>query len=547
MYKLFLSLGIICGILLVWNGREVHADTNLLNSVVISQLQTGGSSNGTAGQEFIELYNNASSVVDVTEWCVTYSSASDVSQSTVGCFVAPDAQTRLFLEPHAYALLASSDYIDASATQVDLPFAYKGGISGTAGHIRLLDSTKNEVDKLAWGMTVVHPETIPALSPDPGETLARRMAEDVAQDTDNNSNDFIVSSPVVVHKGGISEQLKLIDVCPNHEGAQAVIPSGEVIDELGNCTQPLPVDVCTNLEGLQLFIPDHYSLNPDGYCRPRESAQLLVSELLPNPSGLDKGHEFIEIYNPNDKSIDLTGYIISVGPNFERSFVLPAGRMIGAHEYILFSDLDLGFTLLNSSSRVQLTSPIGAMVSQTDAYHDPDSDIAWAYIDGTWQYTNQPTPQAANLTSYSDMQTEPAIFTTNECPAGKYRNPDTHRCRSFVLVDAPTTVCRTGYERNQETNRCRKVTGASAVVTSCDLGQERNLTTNRCRKIIETANPSGVVAKTGPPKAVQLGADIQWWALGAIGLLAAGFGIYEWHYEFSQASKKIMNLLRSRK
>ena len=57
------------------------------------------------------------------------------------------------------------------------------------------------------------------------------------------------------------------DVCPNLEGAQAVVPEGyELVD--GQCVEIVveePVDVCPNIEGVQETVPEGMELN-DGQC-----------------------------------------------------------------------------------------------------------------------------------------------------------------------------------------------------------------------------------------------------------------------------------------
>ena len=45
------------------------------------------------------------------------------------------------------------------------------------------------------------------------------------------------------------------------------------------------------------------------------------------------------------------------------------------------------------------------------------------------------------------------------CPAGKYRNPLTGRCKK--IETEKTKECAPGYERNPETKRCRKIKSAN--------------------------------------------------------------------------------------
>jgi hypothetical protein len=159
------------------------------------------------------------------------------------------------------------------------------------------------------------------------------------------------------------------------------------------------------------------------------------------------------------------------------------------------------------------------------------------------------------------------------CEEGKYRNPVTNRCRT-ITVDVPVlTACSDGEYRNQETNRCRKIAttlGASLTpckddqyrseethrcrsitaastnqLAPCKEGQERNPETNRCRTIATAAIPPAAFAVE--PIATSGKAFVGWWALGGIGVLAAGYGIWEWHREITGGLRRLFGFLVSHK
>lgn len=96
---------------------------------------------------------------------------------------------------------------------------------------------------------------------------------------------------------------------------------------------------------------------------------------------------------------------------------------------------------------------------------------------GEWLWTTTPSPMGENVIIAP-------IVTVAECPDGKYRSPETGRCRTIEEAVNAMTACEEGYERNPTTNRCRKlVSVAAATLTPCLEGQERNPATNRCRSI----------------------------------------------------------------
>lgn len=553
-------------------------------SVMISQVQTGGSGTGTAGQEFVELYNRGMQDVDVTGWCATYSSAADGSPSTIACISAPDGTTRVWLKAGMYATFVSPDYKNATGFGGDGLFTYAGGMAGTGGHLRLLDGSKNEVDRLGWG-TASHSEGASAPAPAGGKVLQRNGLGGMLQDTDDNAADFAVAAPTM-HAGGLYEVMTIVDVCPNLDGAQAAVPDGLIVDASGVCVVPPPhdecpnvagmqadvpygnakdgdgncvYDACVNIDGVQAVIPDGYE-SLDSYDCTLQSYTIELTELLPNPAGADSGNEFAELYNPNPFPVKLSGYIVQFGANFEKSYNVP-GYLLQPGEYVAFGNQDIGYTLVNSQSRVRLVAPAGVTVSETPLYANPPDGQSWALIDGVWQYTNRSTPGAANLASAEDEVSDTAA-TASACPAGKYRNPLTNRCRNIeadaaviaacdvdqyrnpetgrckkIATVGGLTPCKDGQYRSEETNRCRNIEAASANLTPCKEGQERNPDTNRCRNVAATSVPNAAFAVQ--PVADSAKAFVGWWALGGVGVAALGYAGWEWRREVLNVIRKV--------
>ena len=64
----------------------------------------------------------------------------------------------------------------------------------------------------------------------------------------------------------------------------------------------------------------------------------VINELLPNPGGelSDSEDEFIELYNPNDKPFDLTGFKLQVGLSTKRSWSFADGTILPAKSFRAF-------------------------------------------------------------------------------------------------------------------------------------------------------------------------------------------------------------------
>ncbi len=588
----FVRFAVTGGILInQFLGVPVAHGEAAVGGVVISQLSTGDTQ--SASNEFVELYNNSASDIDISNWCIRYATAANSLQgSPKYCFAPADAQTKIYLSSHQYALVVTSSLTVPGGGSPDGRFS-GSGMAATGGHILLQNNVAATIDVVGWG-TAIAAETLAATAPTSSQSLARKVvSEGVLKDTNDNKSDFEPRTPLL-HGGGIYEVRTAIDICGNLDGVQEILPAGYGYDEAGNCellasdlcnniaaiqlvvpdglvrndngscSEP-PKDICSNLDGLQVVLPTGYTRSGD-ICVPLESRALWLDEILPNASGDDTGREFIELYNPNDSPISLDGYVLYIGKNFEKPYSLPsiAGKtVIPPYGFVTFSDSEMGVTLLNTSNGIRLVAPAGNPVSET-YYTEAKDDQAWAYVDGGWQYTTVPTPGYANEATPGEGGVL-AMSTLAPCPAGKYRNPLTNRCRTIEDDAAILTDCQEGYYRNPETNRCRKIALAAALtpcqagymrnpetnrcrkdeaddgLTPCKEGQERNPETNRCRKVaIETsslATPAAAQSLTTNNSALP-------WVIGIAALGALGYGVFEWRHEIGGALGKFIARFR---
>ncbi len=540
-------------------------------NIVIAQIYPGAT--GIATQEFVEIYNNSASPVDITGWCAYYASSNNSVTTKPGCLSAPDSSTKLWLRAGGYALFVSNEYKTAHEVTADVSFA--GGMSADGGHVRLFDASGTEIDRLGWG-TASNPETIASAAPSNTKSLQRKTIQTGYQDTDNNNNDFVQVMPVL-HASDVYEVVTVIDLCPNIDGVQSVMPVGYLADESNNC-QP---DSCLNLPGLQVSVPDYYDADTNGICIEHDECDnvagvqsvipedmfrsndndcawdiklIVITEILPNAFDADIGNEFIEVYNPTNQTVDLSLYSVATGIDSDKTYGFPIGATIAPGEYRAFSDSVMKFTLINTSSRVKLSAIDGSIVGDTNIYTSPGDGESWALIDNVWQYTNQPTPGAPNKPSLvEEVIVDSTDGNPSPCSVGKYRNPLTNRCRNIVSDAAVLSTCDTDQYRNPETGRCRKIT--TTTVTPCKDGQYRSEETNRCRNISsastkkpckddqyrseETGRCRNLPAGSSIPSAgfaihpiKESGmAFVGWWALGGIVLLAGGYGVWEWRRE----------------
>lgn len=508
--------------------------------LLISEVQTGDLESGieNARQEFIELQSQTPDVLDVTGWKVQYFAG---TRTDVADGMAIPSSGREFMldgeiEPYGLILLSSKDYITEADGYLETTAA-TGWLAMGGGHIRIIDTNHQVVDRVGWG-TAAQPETKATAEIPSGMSMQRYLncETDLPIDTNDNSHDFVVNqSP---NPGVLGESY--INQC----------------DADGNPLPPEPpIEPC---EGIEL------------------------SEILSNATGVDDGKEFIEIHNPTGEALPLLGCALRLGEG-GKEFELP-NQLLEPGAYRAFYDSETGITLPNTAGGtvwLLLTSD-----ERKVPYPELKDDQTWALFGGPWKATLKPTPGAANQLVLPKPEPEPVDRDDDSglkpCAVNQERNPETNRCR-LISSDQPSfTSCNEGQERNPATNRCRSVLSASNSLTPCKPGQERNLSTNRCRSIVsvassltpckpgQTRNPATnrcrstasattaykpcapnqernpetnrcrLAASAGNTLGIAEVKDVatgpvasnpRWWLAGAAVLGAIGYGAYEWRQE----------------
>lgn len=161
-----------------------------------------------------------------------------------------------------------------------------------------------------------------------------------------------------------------------------------------------------------------------------------ISELLPNPAEpqTDSEDEFVELYNSNNTSFDLSGFKIEVGSSTKHDYTFPDGTTLPAKSFKAFFSEDTGLSLSNSGGQAWLLDPSGNIISQTDPYGIAKDGQTWALgPDGKWYWTMTATPDAANIVLL------PSIASTKSSTSSKSNTPKT---TSTKAVKAASTTAK---------------------------------------------------------------------------------------------------------
>ncbi len=156
-----------------------------------------------------------------------------------------------------------------------------------------------------------------------------------------------------------------------------------------------------------------------------------ITELMPNPAEpqTDSEDEFIEIYNPNDKAFDLTGFKVEVGTTTKRSYAFASGTIIAPKVFKAFYLDETGLSLSNNGSQARLLDPFGSVINQSETYGKTKEGQSWALANGKWYWTTTATPGAANVIKE---------------PAGSSKTTSTNGSSRGAVKGAQTTAAGSG-------------------------------------------------------------------------------------------------------
>ena len=333
---------------------------------LITELQTGQGSS-----EFIEVQNVSDSTLDLTKWRLQYHSSSSTTWSNKTLTFTNPSVT--LLEPGSRALFTASGY---SPPDSEILAYFPSGLADSGGSIRFvfqnpdLSLDQSLGDVLTWG-TSDPPTCSIAPKHSDGQSLKRFPSSDgVLVDTGISGEDFYVSNS----------------------------PSPNLIDD----QDPFSIDEVVNYCGK----PEEISEDPqapgtieDPGAPPAPTyLPIQITELFPDPVSpqKDEDDEYIELFNPNAETVNLSGYKLQSGLNSTYSYVL-GDITLQPGEYYAVSRKDSKLTLSNTSSKATLLDPDGTLVSEAEPYEKSYQAMSWQLYNGAWQWTSSPTPSAENI------------------------------------------------------------------------------------------------------------------------------------------------------
>lgn len=415
------------------NSEPQAGEANVLDHLLITEVQIAGLD--SASDEFIEIYNPSNIPVEIDGWYVEKAASvvdepadwkqlfalgeiiaespgtqqdvpeEDLDLDTTENPVEDDSEDHeaAYLEPYSHILICSDTIVLDGCTG-----RYSQNLASSGGHLRItrpgLDTEDISdyivVDLLGWG-SANQPETAPAVEPGAGESLHRSSKENstatddeaeitntehvpemVYQDTDDNSSDF-----------GAIDTPSPGDFAPLPQPADGNSSQGNEVDD-----SQIPV----SQPGDAVY------------------ANLIINELLPDPvkPQTDADDEYIELYNPSNEPVVLSGYVIQTGSSLQYQYEIPSGT-IAAKGYKVFYARDTGLVLSNSGSRAQVLAPDQTISAPLVVYDDSKTGKSWSRFDTSYAWSDRLTPGSANLTHTTETSSASSTNTESSAAVAK--------------------------------------------------------------------------------------------------------------------------------
>ncbi len=220
------------------------------------------------------------------------------------------------------------------------------GMAQTGGVVELRDDKGLVVDRVGYGNATIA-NGKPAIAVQAGESIYRQYDPATLQmvNTSDNFSDFYVANIVT----------------------PGALPVPEVVDISEPITYP----------------------------------NIVINEIYPNPTDdqSESEDEFIELYNPNNFAVDLSGWLLKDSSG--KTFIIK-GTVVESLGFVSFFSKDTKISLNNTGDIVSLYSP-NELKDQTADYGDAKEGLSWGLINGSWSWNNSPTPSSTNSSAYIEV------------------------------------------------------------------------------------------------------------------------------------------------
>ncbi len=338
----------------------------MISEVLVDSHQAGEE----AAYEWVEIVNRSDEAVSLSGWQLEDNNAADLLPD----FIVPAG---------AFVVIAATTDAFATGSQPPLLLTLSdgrigNGLANSGDRLVLRNPSGTAIDGVSWG----NDQSITTLpAPAAGETLARTTPEAAFQLAVPSPGTAAASSP-----------------------EPAVTPSSEPVVTPSSDPATVPRSEPT------------VAPSPDAAAAPSttpdEPPPLRLTEIFSDPEGeRDNAYEWVEIFNPTDRPVELTGWRISdnnasdvldSGHLSPGGYIAIAGSAEAVDEFadapipIVIQDGRIGNGLANGGDTVTIQDPAGRTVDSVEygpsRLPPPEEGRSIARTDGGWVINAAPSP-----------------------------------------------------------------------------------------------------------------------------------------------------------
>jgi len=365
-----------------------------VSQVYITGVQTSGGTGHTT-DDFIELFNPNPEAISLKDFVLVKRTASATADSAIKSWTEDT-----LIPGYSFYLWANSSYGGIGQAPDITTSSSVADNNGIALRYGGLDAGQL-VDALSWGQSsngfALVSGNIPANS------VLRR------QDL------FAAQSSYALLGGAIPRNSSVQELPIDPPPEETPPPETDPDPEQPPTTDP-PSDPPIVVE--PPTDPPPIIIEPPPVVPPVVYLPLKITEVLPNPTGTDTGQEAVELYNPNNAAVDITGWFLGDGlASVPASSALELSGSIGPGQYKAIVIPSGKFTLNNTGGdSVQLFSPdkiVVDSVTYTGTAAENNSfqrfDQGWLWLESSMGLANVEPPTEAGQEGEQEEEDEPAI------------------------------------------------------------------------------------------------------------------------------------------
>ncbi|MBI4250307.1 lamin tail domain-containing protein [Candidatus Uhrbacteria bacterium] len=403
------------------------------SSIIISELFPYPFPATETRQEFIELYNKGDKAIDLDGWrivagnvsyVVSGKTASSTSVVAGGYFVIPRSVSTIALRNRggeAVALYEPSKE-KASATlsyKIDAPPNKSYARFDDGGYTWTDTPTSGEANKLTKANEPPYVALFVPLQGMIGEEIIFDASD--TRDSDNDPLSFEwdfgddsqkVNAPFSVthtyHAAGIYEVILTV-----RAGSHEKIQTSHITISGSSTVQASSIPSVVDQKKSQ-NVPFNESLAAS---TATTSPAVVLNELLPNPSGRDRGQEFIELYNSSDVAVEISQWLIELQGGKSRHTISQGSVLKGRGFFTIPASGD-SIVLRNSGDEIVLRDQHGTLIDSIDYEASPEGESFSRRTANDWIWT--PTVSKGSQNVF--IEEKKKIYASNENAPSAARN-----------------------------------------------------------------------------------------------------------------------------